>query len=204
MISKVIIVTGASAGIGIAIAEHLIAASHKVVLVARRSEPLRQLKIAHPDQVEFLAGDLTDYKLAQMVTQLAIDKFGRIDGLIINHGVLNPMARLADTDVEEWVSHYKTNVFSGVAMVRQNHTVIASFQELTYGRSNMQSRSYGRLRAVLSGHHPAQQEKPTRRGVPTVHRRLHFIQWQPTWQLKSLIFAVSASYLGGAIPICKK
>lgn len=61
--SKVIILTGASRGIGLAIAQYLLKASHKVVLVARSSEPLEKLKVEYPGQVEYLAADLADFSV---------------------------------------------------------------------------------------------------------------------------------------------
>ena len=60
MPSKVIIVTGASRGIGLAIARYLLEASHKVVLVARTASELENLKSRYPSQVEYLTADLTD------------------------------------------------------------------------------------------------------------------------------------------------
>lgn len=60
MISKVIIVTGASRGIGLAVAEYLAKASHKVVIVSRSQTALQALKDKFPSQVEYLAADLTD------------------------------------------------------------------------------------------------------------------------------------------------
>jgi NADP-dependent 3-hydroxy acid dehydrogenase YdfG len=60
MISKVIIVTGASKGIGAAIVARLLGQSHKVVAVARSEAPLKLLKESHPDQVEYLAGDVAE------------------------------------------------------------------------------------------------------------------------------------------------
>lgn len=59
MTSKVFIVTGASKGLGAAVVEHLLAQSHKVVVTARSEDLLRKLKDAHPDQVEYVAGDIT-------------------------------------------------------------------------------------------------------------------------------------------------
>jgi short-subunit dehydrogenase len=56
--SKSIILTGASRGIGLAIAEYLLKESHKVFLVARTAAPLEHLKKEYPGQVEFFAGDL--------------------------------------------------------------------------------------------------------------------------------------------------
>lgn len=58
--SKVIIVTGASRGIGLAIARNLLTSSHRVVLTARSEGPLAEVKAAHPGKVEYVAGDITD------------------------------------------------------------------------------------------------------------------------------------------------
>lgn len=60
MTSKVFIVTGASKGIGAAIAKYLLGQSHKVVVTARSQDPLEALKKSHPDQVEYVAGDMVD------------------------------------------------------------------------------------------------------------------------------------------------
>lgn len=60
MASKVFIVTGASKGIGAAITKYLLGESHKVVVTARSKGPLEELKKSHPDQVEYLAGDMVD------------------------------------------------------------------------------------------------------------------------------------------------
>jgi NAD(P)-dependent dehydrogenase (short-subunit alcohol dehydrogenase family) len=43
--------------------------------------------------------------------------FGRIDGVIINHGVLSPMTRIEDASVEEWKKLYDANFFSALALV---------------------------------------------------------------------------------------
>ena len=60
MSPKVFIVTGASKGLGAAITQRLLSQSHKVVLAARSQELLEVVKRAHPDQVQYVAGDLTD------------------------------------------------------------------------------------------------------------------------------------------------
>jgi short-subunit dehydrogenase len=63
MSSKNIILTGASRGIGLAIAKYLLNEKHRVFLVARSREPLEGLKKDFPGQVEFLAGDLGDFEV---------------------------------------------------------------------------------------------------------------------------------------------
>ena len=59
MVSKVVIITGASRGIGLAVTNSLIKASHRVVLVSRSSEQLERLKEQFPSQVKVLVADMT-------------------------------------------------------------------------------------------------------------------------------------------------
>ncbi|ROT41000.1 NAD(P)-binding protein [Sodiomyces alkalinus F11] len=118
MSSKVIIVTGASRGIGLAIASYLLKASHNVVLAARSSDQLEALKKSYPNQVEYVAGDLGNLEIPPKVAELAVKAFGRIDGVVINHGVLTPVTRLENASVEEWRKAYDINVFSGLALVK--------------------------------------------------------------------------------------
>ncbi|KAI5467906.1 hypothetical protein BGZ63DRAFT_372497 [Mariannaea sp. PMI_226] len=117
MASKVFIVTGASKGIGAAITKHLLEHSHKVVIAARSPGPLEDLKKSHPDQIQFIHGDMTQPDLPTKLTDLAVSAFGRLDGVVINHGVLEPK-RFADTTLEEWRWVYDVNVFSGIAMAK--------------------------------------------------------------------------------------
>ncbi|CAJ0548874.1 Ff.00g024870.m01.CDS01 [Fusarium sp. VM40] len=117
MSSKVFIITGASKGIGAAIARYLLSQSHKVVITARSSEPLEGLKKSHPDQVQFIAGDIVEPQLPTKLVDLAVSSFGKVDGLVVNHGLLVPK-KFVDTTLEEWKKVYDTNVFSGIAMAQ--------------------------------------------------------------------------------------
>lgn len=116
--SKVIALTGASRGIGLAIAHYLLQRSHKLVVVARSEGPLRQLEKQYPSQVFVLAGDLSDLSLGQKAVDLAIERWQNLDGLIVNHGVLDPVKRLADSTAEEWRKCYDINLFSAVAIAK--------------------------------------------------------------------------------------
>ncbi|KAM5367585.1 hypothetical protein ACJZ2D_009953 [Fusarium nematophilum] len=117
MASKVFIVTGASKGIGAAITRYLLGQSHKVVITARSSEPLEGLQKSHPDQVQFIARDMVEPEMATKLTDLAVSSFGKIDGMVINHGLLLPK-RFADTTIDEWKQVYDINVFSGIALAK--------------------------------------------------------------------------------------
>ncbi|KAL7800160.1 hypothetical protein V8C37DRAFT_7995 [Trichoderma ceciliae] len=117
MASKVFIVTGASKGLGAAIVRHLLAQSHKVVVTARSENLLQKFKEAHPHQVEYLAGDITSSDTAERLTDLALKSFGKIDGVVINHGVLEP-ARFAAASLEDTRRLYDINFFSYIAMAK--------------------------------------------------------------------------------------
>ena len=49
---------------------------------------------------------------------LAVKTWDRIDGLIVNHGILNPIKRIANTQADEWREAFDVNVFSAVALVK--------------------------------------------------------------------------------------
>jgi len=117
MASKVIIVTGASRGIGLAISTCLLKQSCKVVVVSRSKEPLEELQSQYKDQVEVLAGDLADLSLGQKAVDAAVSRWGSLDGLIVNHGRLEPVERIADANLDEWKGAFVVNYFSAVAMV---------------------------------------------------------------------------------------
>jgi NAD(P)-dependent dehydrogenase (short-subunit alcohol dehydrogenase family) len=51
------------------------------------------------------------------LTELAVKSFGKLDGIVINHGILIPR-RFADCSIEEWKSTYDINVFSGIALAK--------------------------------------------------------------------------------------
>src|SRR5690348_9444433 len=79
-------------GVGWSVAQYLLAApqSNNLVVLARSQGPLQQLKEQYPGQVEVLSGDLANLALGQEAVSLALKAFGRLDGMVINHGILEP------------------------------------------------------------------------------------------------------------------
>lgn len=61
---KSIALTGASRGIGLAIARFLLKKGHNVFLIARSEEPLQKLQAEFKGQVEYLASDLSDFEVS--------------------------------------------------------------------------------------------------------------------------------------------
>lgn len=104
-------------GIGLAISKFLISQQHKLVVTSRSSQPLEDLRATAPTQVEIAAGDITDVKIAAKAVKLAVDTYGRLDGLVLNHGALDEVKRISDSDVEGWKRVFDINFFSCINVV---------------------------------------------------------------------------------------
>lgn len=88
---KIIVLTGASSGIGEATARQLAAEGHTLVLVARRLERLEALARKLGPNVHPYAADLADPTAVQGVADWTAERFGRIDVWINNAGMGGPM-----------------------------------------------------------------------------------------------------------------
>ncbi|EED14219.1 short-chain dehydrogenase/reductase, putative [Talaromyces stipitatus ATCC 10500] len=119
--SKTIIVTGASRGLGLAISKYLLTTTppNNIIALARSAEPLQALKAEFPHNVEYIAGDLTDQSISEKAVELALTKFsGKLDGLVLNHGVLGQVAVIEKADTELWKEGFDVNLFSLVAFTK--------------------------------------------------------------------------------------
>jgi NADP-dependent 3-hydroxy acid dehydrogenase YdfG len=119
---KVILVTGASSGIGLAAARLLAARGHALMIGARRTERLEQLAAgirAAGGTVEPRALDVTDMADVQAFADAAVARFGRIDVIVNNAGVM-PLSPLAALKLDEWNRMIDVNirgVLHGIAAV---------------------------------------------------------------------------------------
>jgi NADP-dependent 3-hydroxy acid dehydrogenase YdfG len=117
--NKVVVVTGASSGIGEAIARELADAGCQIVLAARREERLKSLVRELGDKVAYHSTDVTDIKQMQAMAKTALDRFGKIDVLINNAGIM-PVSPLIDLKIDEWNKAIDVNirgVLHGIAAV---------------------------------------------------------------------------------------
>lgn len=109
---QVVLITGASSGIGEATARHLAAKGARVVLGARRTDRLKALVAeicAAGGTAEYRALDVTRFDDTQAFANFALERFGRIDVIVNNAGVM-PLSPLAELWVHEWNRMIDVNI----------------------------------------------------------------------------------------------
>ena len=117
MANQVALVTGASRGIGQAIAERLGREDGmKVILTGRDREALAAVSGGIPGS-EWIALDLRDVPAAQQLLDFALDKGGRLDILVNNAGATR-RGRFTDLTDDEWLDGYSLKLFAAVRLTR--------------------------------------------------------------------------------------
>ena len=107
------LITGASRGIGAETARAFARAGCNVVLVARDTEKLESLReelSAAPGSVRCVSGSVADYAIVGEAAAVARREFGGLDFLINNAGLIDPIARIADSDPDAWRHVIDVNV----------------------------------------------------------------------------------------------
>ena len=119
---KVVVITGASSGLGEAAARHLSALGAIVVLGARRADRIEKLAkeiLGNGGKALAISVDVTQRDQVKRLVDSAVNEFGRVDVILNNAGImpLSPMDRL---NVDEWDQMIDVNikgVLNGIAAV---------------------------------------------------------------------------------------
>ena len=99
---QTVLITGASRRIGAAAAQAFAAAGANVALVARSREAIAALAGEIGDRALAIPCDVTRYWEVEQAVGAAIQTFGRLDVMINNAGVVDPMGALAQLDPDAW------------------------------------------------------------------------------------------------------
>lgn len=106
---KVVLITGASSGIGAQTAKTLAEHGAKVVLGARREERLRTLAQEIGPAAAWLSVDVRAYEDMEKLAQLAISRFGKIDALFANAGIM-PGSSMSALKRQDWMDMVDINI----------------------------------------------------------------------------------------------
>lgn len=118
---ELIVITGASSGIGAAMAKAFSAKGHPLLLLARRVEPMQSLALGN---CLCMSVDVTNGEAIKDAIATAVEKFGPVGGLINNAGVM----LLGQADVQdpaEWASMLNINV---MGVLNGIHAVLADMK----------------------------------------------------------------------------
>ncbi|PPA78203.1 oxidoreductase [Achromobacter spanius] len=120
--SKVVLITGASSGIGEATVRMLAAQGHRLLIGARRTDRLAALAAALDaggNNVIYQSLDVTSADSVNAFARFALERFGKIDVIVNNAGIM-PLSPLRAVKVDEWDRMIDVNirgVLHGIAAV---------------------------------------------------------------------------------------
>lgn len=118
---KVVVVTGASAGMGREMTKRFAEEGACVVAVARRREVLEGLQKeceGFAGKVEIYAGDCGSKEVCEGMIQYAVEKFGKLDALVNNAGIMDDMAGVGDFQDEFIDKIFNLNTFGVLYAMR--------------------------------------------------------------------------------------
>jgi len=119
--TSVVIVTGASRGLGAAVARWLAKARSAITLISRSEDRLKDVA----GEVRSLGGepliftaDVSNSYACRKAVELTLDKFGRIDAVVNNAGIIQPISSIALTEPDEWRYNIEVNLLGPLYMIQ--------------------------------------------------------------------------------------
>lgn len=112
---KIVLVTGGGTGIGAAIARTLAGDGDRVVICGRREAPLRA--VAEETGAHVVVADVSERAGVAKVVDETVATFGRLDGLVVNHGIIH-VGRVDQVTPEQWDETLRVNLTSPFLLVR--------------------------------------------------------------------------------------
>ena len=118
---KTAVVTGASRGIGLGIAERLVAEGARLVVTARKAEALEAAvtKLGGPQHAVGIAGNGADFEHHAQIIERAMSSFGSVDLLVNNTGINPVFGPMIELDMVAARKIVETNCLAAISLVQQ-------------------------------------------------------------------------------------
>ena len=115
--SKTWLITGASRGLGRALAEAVLEAGDRLIATARDPASLAALEQRHGEAVSVAALDVTDPAAAEAAVRLAVERFGGLDVLVNNAGY-GDVGSVEDTALDDFRRQIEANLFGTIIVTK--------------------------------------------------------------------------------------
>lgn len=173
--SKVVVITGATSGIGASAAEVFVADGAKVIIAGRRAARGQELAKQLASTAHFIQTDVSKESDVAAMVAGAVTRSGRLDCLVNNAAVPGSLDRIADSDVSEYeatMGILLRGVFLGMKyaapiMVKQHQGSIINVSSIAGSRANNGGHVYAAAKAAViqltrSRRHGARRKKRAR------------------------------------------
>lgn len=115
---KVVIVTGASRGLGEAIVKDLVDEGASVVAAARSESALKAISDYSPGKIAVCVADMENRNEVQGLVNFAVETYGSLSAVVNNAGIA-PAGKFVDTDIEIMEKTFAVNVFAPAILARE-------------------------------------------------------------------------------------
>lgn len=144
--AKTCLITGASSGIGMALAKALAADGHRLIITARREDRLKALQ---SENVDIIAGDLISPDFVDSLDRYVHEKYGQCDFLFNSAGVITK-GTVEETDIDSMTSMLRLNIES---TFRLTYRFLKRFVKQGYGHViNISSVAGTRVRPTIGAY----------------------------------------------------
>jgi meso-butanediol dehydrogenase/(S,S)-butanediol dehydrogenase/diacetyl reductase len=115
---RVVAITGAGGALGAAVAHQLAGEPDTDLVLSDMSEASLATTVAGLGAVETVLADVSDLAQVEAVVARATERFGRLDVMVQNAGVLSPNGRIHNLATEDWERAFRVNVLGAVNAIR--------------------------------------------------------------------------------------
>lgn len=199
---QVVLVTGASSGIGQATARVLSAAGAKVAVAGRRTEQLAELVKESPTEMLAVELDVTRLESVEEAVASAVGHFGRLDALVNNAGLMLA-GMILDADPQQWVRMVETNLLGSMYAVHAAlpHLIASKGAVIqvssTSGRiASAGSGAYAATKFGIAAFAESLRQEVTERGVRVVVVEPGFVETELTSHITDPMMRAAAQSIG--------